>query len=110
MSDHLPAEPIGLDKHDPASMAAWLRVRAKANRDLAHVPPQQWEVNVLPHIAFRLDQAADMIERLEFIQREFRNLDDVLEIRSLRLVLTGIASCSTCEVCQRAASGALTRT
>jgi hypothetical protein len=54
-----------VDTHDAAGMVAWLRNRAEVNRNYAALPPQQWEANVLPHIAFRLDQAADMIERLD---------------------------------------------
>jgi hypothetical protein len=42
----------------------WLRERAQINRRYAHLPPQQWEANVLPFVAGQLDRAADALERL----------------------------------------------
>jgi hypothetical protein len=69
MSDNIPTEPVGLDKHDPAGMAAWLRERARINREWEHITPEatlllNWQRNVMPHLSFRFEQAAEMIERL----------------------------------------------
>jgi hypothetical protein len=57
---------IDIDTHDPAGMAAFLRERAKANREIAALPFDQWprRPDVLRHWALRFDQAAKMIERL----------------------------------------------
>ena len=54
-----------VDKHDPAGMAAWLRERAKANREIAALPREQWPYRpaVLQHWALRFEQAAEMFER-----------------------------------------------
>ena len=61
MVEAMAADPV--DTPSPADTVRWLRERAAVNRRYASIPPAQWEVNVLPHVAFRLDQAADMIER-----------------------------------------------
>ncbi len=58
-----------VDKHNPAGMAAWLRERARVNREWAKQPPpalviEQHHRNVMPHFALRFDQAAEMIEQL----------------------------------------------
>lgn len=61
-----------VDTHDPASMAAFLRERAKASRHFLTLTSeeqirqfmQDWQKNVLPHFAFRFEQAAEMVERL----------------------------------------------
>lgn len=55
-----------IDAHDPAGMAAFLRERAKANREIAALPPEEWphRPEVLRHWALRFEQAATMIERL----------------------------------------------
>lgn len=55
-----------IDKHDPASMAAWLRERAKANREVAALSREQWPYHpdVQRHFALRFEQAAEMIEGL----------------------------------------------
>jgi hypothetical protein len=59
-----------VDTHDYAGMAAWLRERARVNREFAANPPdphtlEQWQRNVMPHLAFRFEQAAIMIESLQ---------------------------------------------
>jgi hypothetical protein len=72
MAEVLPAEPIGLDKHDPAGMARWLRERSEAAHEFLALDGEaqqrqylnRWQQNVLPHLAFRFEQAAEMIERL----------------------------------------------
>jgi len=58
--------PYGIDVHDPAGMVSYLRERARANRELASVPVDKWPrfPDVARHVALRLDQAADMLERL----------------------------------------------
>jgi hypothetical protein len=71
MSDApLAADPV--DTHDPAGMAAFLRKRAAASREFVKLTDEHqirqfmeaWQRNVLPHFAFRFEQAAEMIERL----------------------------------------------
>jgi hypothetical protein len=44
------------------------------------------------HFAPWFTRAADEIERLEFIQRDFHNLDDVAEIKKLRTALEQIST------------------
>lgn len=70
-SEGIPCEyaPVtdAIDTHDPAGMAGWLRERAKANREIAGLPIDQWphRPDVLRHWALRFEQAADMVERLD---------------------------------------------
>lgn len=56
-----------IDTHDPPGMAAYLRERARVNRELADIPVDQWPryPDVARHVALRFDQAADMIDRLQ---------------------------------------------
>lgn len=64
---------LPVDKHDAAGMARWLRERAKANRNteqnnrdtLGRIVLEPWRENLMPHIAFRLEQAAELIERMD---------------------------------------------
>lgn len=67
MSAPQPADERNVDRHDLAGYAAWLRERAKANRDIAMLPREEWPYRpaVLQHWAFRFDQGAELIERLE---------------------------------------------
>jgi hypothetical protein len=48
----------------PEYAVNWLRERAQINRVNATIPPEQWEANVLPYIADRLDASADLIDSL----------------------------------------------
>lgn len=61
-------EPAGLDRHSPAQAAAFLRERARVNRDeyarQLPRPLEQWEINVLLHWAARFEQIAELIEHL----------------------------------------------
>jgi len=70
----LPTEEV--DVHDPAGYAAWLRERAKANREIALLPREQWPYRpgVLQHWALRFDQGADLIERLEREKAEWSGI------------------------------------
>lgn len=56
-----------VDTHSPADAVAWLRKRAEENRRVAELPPQDWprDPGVLKHLAFRFDQTADLIDRLD---------------------------------------------
>lgn len=62
------ADPV--DTHDPAGMAAFLRERAQHSREFVKLTSeeqirhfmQQWQKNILPHFAFRFEQAATMVE------------------------------------------------
>ena len=82
-----------VDTHDPAGMAAFLRARAQASREFLKLTDEQqirqflesWQKNVLPHFAFRFDQAATMIE----------GLSAKLE-RIERLAAGNITGCGTC--------------
>ena len=61
-----------VDTHDPAGMARWLRERAQAAQDFLALDSEaqqrqylnKWQQNVLPHLAFRFKQAAEMVEEL----------------------------------------------
>ena len=55
----------GIDTPTPLQMARWLDERAAVNFANAKRPPAQWESNVLPYIAVRLKQAAQIIRDLE---------------------------------------------
>lgn len=71
MSDAQSTEPVGLDKHDPAGMARWLRERQAACLEFYKLDSEaqqrqylnRWQQNVLPHLAFRFQQAAEMVEQ-----------------------------------------------
>ena len=62
----------GVDIPDPADMARWLRERKEAVVEFLKLDSEdqqrqflnRWQQNVLPHLAFRFVQAAEMIERL----------------------------------------------
>lgn len=83
------------DKPTVPDLIRWLRERAEINRKYLHIPPQQWEVGVLPFIASRLDQAASELERQEYIMENFRNLDDIATIDELRREVAHLRE--TCE-------------
>lgn len=61
-----------VDTPDPADMARWLRERKEAVVEFLKLDSEdqqrqflnRWQQNVLPHLAFRFVQAAEMIERL----------------------------------------------
>ena len=54
-----------VDCHDPPTMAIWLRETARNTRSKRESPQlSQTEINLAPHVAFRLEQAANMIEAL----------------------------------------------
>jgi hypothetical protein len=61
-----------VDTHDPAGMAAFMRRRAQHSREFVKLTSeeqirhfmQQWQKNILPHFAFRFEQAAEMMEHL----------------------------------------------
>jgi len=65
-------EVVGLDVHDPAGMARWLRERKAACLEFYKLDSEaqqrqflnRWQQNVLPHLAFRFGQAAEMIDDL----------------------------------------------
>jgi len=69
-----------VDVHDPAGMAAWLRERKAACLEFYKLDSeeqqrhflQRWQQHVLPHLAFRFGQAAELIERLERENAELR--------------------------------------
>jgi hypothetical protein len=57
-----------LDQHSPADFAAWLRKRAHENRRLASLPREKWprlNPDLLKHFAFRFEQGAEILARLE---------------------------------------------
>ena len=62
-----------VDVHDPAGMAAFMRERARCSREFLKLTSEEqirqfmesWQRNVLPHFAFRFEQGAELIERLE---------------------------------------------
>lgn len=72
MAEAHSTEVVGLDKHDPAGMARWLRERSTAAHEFLALDSERqqrqylnrWQQNVLPHLAFRFEQAAQMIEDL----------------------------------------------
>jgi hypothetical protein len=57
---------LPVDTHDPAGYAAFLRERAKANREIADLPREQWPYRpaVLQHWTLRFEQGAELVERL----------------------------------------------
>lgn len=71
-----------VDTHSPSQMAAWLRERKAACLEFYKLDSeeqqrhflQRWQQHVLPHLAFRFGQAAELIERLE----RDRRMTDVL--------------------------------
>jgi hypothetical protein len=79
------------DMHDPAGMAAWLRARKSACLEFYKLDSeeqqrhflQRWQQHVLPHLAFRFGQAAEMVEQLaaecEHLRSQVPNMpaDDV---------------------------------
>jgi len=73
VSEVNPTEDRRVDTHDPAGMARWLRERKQACLEFYELDDdaqrlhylQKWQLNVLPHLAFRFGQAAEMIERLD---------------------------------------------
>lgn len=52
-----------LDKHDAGSAALWLEERAKANREVAALPREQWPYHpdVQTHFALRFEQIAELL-------------------------------------------------
>lgn len=99
MAELLPADEY-VDTHDPAGMARWLRERAEANRQFrTHPNPQQflenWQRNVMPHLAFRFDQAADLLERLDSLLSiaQDRNAGHCAEIQRLEGILRSWGIC-----------------
>lgn len=56
-----------VDMHSPADLAAWLRKRADENRRVSELPPDEWprSAGLLKHLAFRFDQAAQIVEQME---------------------------------------------
>ena len=55
---------IAVDTLSPDNMARWLRETAANTRAVAQLPWSDQQRRVAPHVAFRLEQAADLIERL----------------------------------------------
>jgi hypothetical protein len=76
-----------IDTHDPSGMAAFLRERAKANREVAALPFDQWphRPDVLRHWGLRFDQAAQMIETVERSRLDASNDANRLAIRVTEL-------------------------
>src|SRR5262245_38485425 len=67
-----------VDCPDAPGMARWLRETATNTRAKREAPYlSQTEINLAPHVAFRLEQAASMIEALH--GADFHNIDDVGE-------------------------------
>lgn len=106
-----------VDTHDPAGMARWLRERSDAAREfLALTDDQQrlqflqrWQQNVLPHLAFRFEQAAQMIERFAEEDRQWdkHSLVEIIRERDRlrereRILLEAHTGCGcepSCEIC-----------
>lgn len=53
-----------VDELPPAQMARWLRETAQNTRARGNAPWTENETRVAAHVAFRLEQAADQLERL----------------------------------------------
>lgn len=66
-----------VDTLGPAEMAAWLRETAANTRRHRETPYlTDKEMNLAPHVAFRLEQAAELIERLHGALRAIQTMPD----------------------------------
>lgn len=93
-----------VDRHSPEQAAAFLRERARVNREYAHIPPQQWEANVLQHWATRFAQIAQLIEELDLARKLLSELRDA---GFFGHVHDGEAVCWACRV-DEAIAGSIT--
>lgn len=74
-----------VDTHDPVGMAGWLRERKSAVVEFLALDSEtqqrqylaKWQQNVLPHLAFRFEQAAQLIESLNTKRLQVEHERDV---------------------------------
>jgi len=60
----------GEDTPSVPDLIRWLRERAEINRRCATRPPEEWERQLLPFFARRLEQAANALEKLSGDKKE----------------------------------------
>lgn len=80
MGELLLADEQRVDTLNAPQMANWLRETARITRARGQATPTPAEMRVAPHVAFRLEQAADLLEQKEreiyLLRNERDNLAD----------------------------------